>query len=249
MLEIVAVPAFADNYIWLVHDEDSGETAVVDPGDAAPVLAEAGRRGWPITQVWNTHWHPDHTGGNLAIKAATGAPISGPAAETIPGRDVALSEGGEVRIGDARRPGDRESRAIRSATSPWSSTTTASRSSATQCSRWVAAGCSKGRRSRCSVRCSGIAALARRHRALLRRTNIRSPTPASRPTPSPATRRSPARLDEVARAARRGRDHGSDQRRGRNAKPILSFEQRTWQEFARLRTRQRQLSFMKRSAQ
>jgi len=41
MLEIVAVPAFADNYIWLIHDEASGETAVVDPGDAAPALAES----------------------------------------------------------------------------------------------------------------------------------------------------------------------------------------------------------------
>ncbi len=68
-MEIVAVPAFSDNYLWLVHDEASGETAVVDPGDAAPVLAEAERRGWTIGQVWNTHWHPDHTGGNLAIKA------------------------------------------------------------------------------------------------------------------------------------------------------------------------------------
>src|SRR3954447_8624274 len=98
-MEIVAVPALADNYIWLVHDEDSGETAVVDPGDAAPPLAEAERRGWSITQVWNTHWHPDHTAGNLAIKAATGAPVSGPATETIAGCDVAFSEGGELRIG------------------------------------------------------------------------------------------------------------------------------------------------------
>jgi hydroxyacylglutathione hydrolase len=98
-MEIVPVPAFSDNYLWLVHDEDSGETAVVDPGDAAPVLAEAQRRGWTIGQVWNTHWHPDHTGGNLAIKAATGASISGPAEENIPGRDVALSEGDEIRLG------------------------------------------------------------------------------------------------------------------------------------------------------
>ena len=99
VLEVVAVPAFTDNYIWLVRDEDSGETAVVDPGDGAPALAETERRGWTITQVWNTHWHPDHTGGNLAIKAATGAAVSGPAAETIAGRDVALSEGSELRIG------------------------------------------------------------------------------------------------------------------------------------------------------
>ena len=98
-MEIVAVPAFADNYIWLVHDVASGETAVVDPGDPAPPLAEAARRGWAISQVWNTHWHPDHTGGNLALKAATGCTVSGPAAETIAGRDVALAEGDAIRIG------------------------------------------------------------------------------------------------------------------------------------------------------
>lgn len=102
MLEIVAAPAFADNYIWLVHDSASGETAVVDPGDAAPALAEAERRGWTITQVWNTHHHWDHSGGNLAMKAATGCAVSGPAAEDIPGRDMALSEGSELRIGGHR---------------------------------------------------------------------------------------------------------------------------------------------------
>lgn len=99
-LEIVAVPAFSDNYLWLVHDNDSGETAVVDPGDPGPVMAEAKRRGWTISQVWNTHWHPDHTGGNAAIKAA-GARVSGPAAEgqRIPTLDIALAEGDRVRLG------------------------------------------------------------------------------------------------------------------------------------------------------
>ncbi len=99
MLEIVPVPAFSDNYIWLVHDSDSGETVVVDPGDAAPALAEADRRGWMIGQIWNTHWHPDHTGGNGAVKHATGSTVSGPAAETIPAIDVALTGGDEIRIG------------------------------------------------------------------------------------------------------------------------------------------------------
>jgi hydroxyacylglutathione hydrolase len=99
-MQIVPVPAFSDNYLWLVHDDASGDTAVVDPGDAAPVLAEAARRDWTISQVWNTHWHPDHTGGNLAIKQATGARISGPAKERIPGRDVALNEGDTVRLGN-----------------------------------------------------------------------------------------------------------------------------------------------------
>jgi len=101
-LDIVAVPAFADNYLWLAHDEASGETAVIDPGDPAPVLAEAERRGWRITKILNTHWHPDHTGGNLAIKEATGAPIWGPQGENgrVPGLDHPLAEGDRVRIGD-----------------------------------------------------------------------------------------------------------------------------------------------------
>ena len=103
-LDIVGVPAFSDNYLWLVHDSASGETAVVDPGDPAPVLAEAERRGWRITKILNTHWHPDHTGGNLAIKEATGAEISGPAGENgrVPGLDHALREGDSISIGAHR---------------------------------------------------------------------------------------------------------------------------------------------------
>ena len=101
-LEIVAVPAFVDNYLWLVHDPASGETAVVDPGDAAPVLAAAEARGWRIGQVWNTHWHPDHTGGNQAVIAATGATLSAPAAEAakIANIDVALKDGDSLRLGE-----------------------------------------------------------------------------------------------------------------------------------------------------
>jgi len=100
-LEIVRIPALTDNYVWLVHDHLSGETMVVDPSEAAPVLAEADRRGWRIGQIWNTHWHPDHTGGNAAIKEATGAVITGPAAEAerIPTLDVPLGEGDTVMLG------------------------------------------------------------------------------------------------------------------------------------------------------
>lgn len=101
-LEIVRIPALSDNYIWLVHDPASDQTMVVDPAEAAPVLAEADRRGWRIGQIWNTHWHPDHTGGNAAIKAATGAVVAGPAAEgaRIPTLDIALNEGDSVSLGD-----------------------------------------------------------------------------------------------------------------------------------------------------
>lgn len=101
-LEIVRIPALSDNYIWLVHDPASGETMVVDPAEADPVLKEADKRGWRITRIWNTHWHPDHTGGNAAIKAATGATVTGPAAEAarIPTLDVQVGEGDSVRLGD-----------------------------------------------------------------------------------------------------------------------------------------------------
>jgi hydroxyacylglutathione hydrolase len=99
MLEIVALPAFSDNYIWLVHDPESGETAVVDPGDAAPVAAALEARRWALGQIWNTHWHPDHTGGNEALRAATGATISAPDTPRIPTRDIAIREGDTVQLG------------------------------------------------------------------------------------------------------------------------------------------------------
>ena len=100
-LEIVRIPVLSDNYVWLAHDPVSGETVVVDPAVAEPVLAAAAERGWTIGQIWNTHWHADHIGGNDAIKAATGAVVSAPAAEAgkIPSLDIALAEGDEVCLG------------------------------------------------------------------------------------------------------------------------------------------------------
>ena len=100
-IEVVRVPVLSDNYVWLVHEPDSGATMVVDPAVAAPVLAAAETRGWRITDIWNTHWHPDHTGGNAEIKAATGCTITGPAAEAarIPTLDVTVSGGDIVRLG------------------------------------------------------------------------------------------------------------------------------------------------------
>jgi hydroxyacylglutathione hydrolase len=100
-LEIIRIPVLFDNYVWLVHEPDSGETMVVDPAVADPVLAEAEARGWNITQIWNTHWHPDHTGGNAAIKAATGCIVTGPTAEKdrIPTLDILVAEGDTVQLG------------------------------------------------------------------------------------------------------------------------------------------------------
>ena len=100
-LEIVRVPVLSDNYAWLVHDSVSGQTVAVDPGEAQPLIDAADARGWRIDQVWTTHWHPDHTGGNAAIKEA-GAQVTGPAAEAdrIPTLDVTVAEGDTVAIGD-----------------------------------------------------------------------------------------------------------------------------------------------------
>ncbi len=101
MAEIVRIPALTDNYIWLVHEPASGETVVIDPAVAEPVLAEATARGWRIGQIWNTHWHPDHTGGNAEIKQATGCTVIGPAAEAarIPTLDRLVAEGDRVSLG------------------------------------------------------------------------------------------------------------------------------------------------------
>ena len=100
-LDIVRIPVLDDNYVWLVHEPESGETMVMDPAVAEPVLAEAKARGWRITQIWNTHWHPDHIGGNPQIKAATGCHVTGPEAEAakIDTLDTLVKEGDTVALG------------------------------------------------------------------------------------------------------------------------------------------------------
>lgn len=102
MLQVVRIPVLSDNYVWLLHDDASGETVAIDPAVAEPVLDAARERDWTIGQIWNTHWHGDHVGGNAAIKAATGCLITGPAAEAerIGTLDRMVGEGDVVRIGD-----------------------------------------------------------------------------------------------------------------------------------------------------
>ena len=98
-MEIVAVPVLTDNYAWLIHNAESGETAVVDPSVADPVLEAAAARGWRLTQILNTHWHPDHTGGNQGIQAATGSTIIAPAeAERVSKVDRVVGEGDRVTV-------------------------------------------------------------------------------------------------------------------------------------------------------
>jgi hydroxyacylglutathione hydrolase len=103
-VEVVRIPVLSDNYVWLVRENTSGEVMVIDPAVADPVLAKADELGWTITHIWNTHWHPDHTGGNAVIKAATGCVITGPAAEAerIPTLEVHVRGGDVVQFGKTK---------------------------------------------------------------------------------------------------------------------------------------------------
>ncbi len=103
MLEIDLVPCLRDNYAYLVRDLATGLTAAVDPSESAPVLKAAAAKGWTISHVMNTHHHPDHVGGNLAIKEATGCVIVAPRPDEgrIPGIDIAIEDGGRFSLGDS----------------------------------------------------------------------------------------------------------------------------------------------------
>ncbi|GGD49139.1 hydroxyacylglutathione hydrolase [Erythrobacter arachoides] len=100
MLEIHQFPCLTDNYGFLLHDPDSGETAAIDTPDGEEYLRQAQARQWRITAIWNTHWHPDHTGGNAAIVAATGATVVAPAeVERIAPVDRIVASGDMVMLG------------------------------------------------------------------------------------------------------------------------------------------------------
>jgi hydroxyacylglutathione hydrolase len=103
MLQIHQFPCLSDNYGFLIHDPGSGAVATVDTPDADEIMRQAKAKGWRITDIWNTHWHPDHAGGNAAIKAATGARITGPAEVERIGQtpDRIVAEGDVVKLGDA----------------------------------------------------------------------------------------------------------------------------------------------------
>lgn len=100
-MDIHLIPAFSDNYIYLLRDPASGAVGVVDPGDAAPVTAELERRGWRLTTILNTHHHNDHIGGNAALKERYGATVIGARADAhrIADLDTALDEGDRVAFG------------------------------------------------------------------------------------------------------------------------------------------------------
>lgn len=104
MLDIVTLPVLTDNYIHIIHDPASLETAAVDPALAPPVLDLLAEKGWRLTAIFNTHHHWDHVGGNLELKQQTGCEIIAPFAdrERIPGIDRGVNEGDVVTVGKHR---------------------------------------------------------------------------------------------------------------------------------------------------
>ena len=96
---LTPVPAFRDNYIWLVHGiTDPARVAVVDPGDARPVIKVLADSRLSLEAILVTHHHADHCGGVAALLAEHPVPVYGPAREHIPGRTVAVSGGDSVTL-------------------------------------------------------------------------------------------------------------------------------------------------------
>jgi hydroxyacylglutathione hydrolase len=96
MAEIIPIPAFADNYIWFLRNGDVG--AIVDPGDAAPVISFMDRTGTVPSAILATHHHGDHVGGIPALLARRQVPVFGPLREKIPGRTHAVSGGDRIVV-------------------------------------------------------------------------------------------------------------------------------------------------------
>ena len=101
-IEIRQFPCLSDNYGFLVRDPETGVTATIDTPDAEAISREIDRFGGRLDFVLNTHHHPDHVGGNLALKSRWGASIIGPAGEAgrIPGIDRAVGDGDSVALGN-----------------------------------------------------------------------------------------------------------------------------------------------------
>ena len=89
--EVVPLRAFSDNYVWTIRD--AGHAAVVDPGDAAPVIDYLAREKLTLVAILNTHHHADHVGGNAALLARTRVPVFGPHDDRIPEVTDRLADG------------------------------------------------------------------------------------------------------------------------------------------------------------
>lgn len=98
MIRVEPIPAFRDNYIWFIIHEPSNKVAIIDPGDAGPVLDRIDSDNLIPSAVLITHHHPDHVGGIDGILARFQIPVYGPEHERIPGRTHALKEGDTLEL-------------------------------------------------------------------------------------------------------------------------------------------------------
>ena len=102
-LAVRQFPCLSDNYGFLVRDEASGLVACIDTPDADAILDELKTAGWSLSYILNTHWHPDHAGGNAALKATTGAIAIGPSEVTkIATLDGVVADGDVFALGETR---------------------------------------------------------------------------------------------------------------------------------------------------
>ncbi|QFT61693.1 hydroxyacylglutathione hydrolase [Roseivivax sp. THAF30] len=94
-LELVTVPCLSDNYAYLLHDPDSGATAVIDVPEAAPLAEALDSRGWTLSEVWITHHHPDHVQGLGALLDGRSATVTGAGADAhrLPDLDRKVGDG------------------------------------------------------------------------------------------------------------------------------------------------------------
>jgi hydroxyacylglutathione hydrolase len=102
MLEIIQLAILNDNYIYIIHDPVSAQTAVIDPAITEPVLATLEEKGWTLNFILNTHHHWDHIGANLELKKITRCKILGAQADSarIPGIDTLLNHNDEIKLGN-----------------------------------------------------------------------------------------------------------------------------------------------------
>ncbi|MES2540261.1 MAG: hydroxyacylglutathione hydrolase [Pseudomonadota bacterium] len=101
MLDLVTIPCLADNYAYLIHDPDTGQTAVIDVPEPGPVLAALDAHHWRLTDILITHHHDDHIQGVEALRARTGAMVLGASADAhrLPRLDVALDANCSFSVG------------------------------------------------------------------------------------------------------------------------------------------------------
>ncbi len=102
-VEIVTIPCLADNYAYLVRDQDTSLVAVVDAPEAAPIMDALDARGWGLDQIWITHHHGDHTDGVPALRDRFGAQVVGHEADSrrLPPLDLSVRESDTVSLGDS----------------------------------------------------------------------------------------------------------------------------------------------------